>query len=235
MTSDRTKLDARVVTAAEAALTDHGYVSAVDVFIGIGWLVPTLLKEWRTGRIQCLESTLQTNPARIAEAMRALSRWATERKLLPSETAYIARTPGREELRFSMSGDPGIERAYRTHWMSPELSRRQHERREREASAPPELVVIDPLDDAWTCHRCNGSGAFLIMEPPGPACLACANLDHLEFLPSGVAALTRRAKSKSTVHAVVVRFSRARKRYERQGLLVDPKALREAKRELGII
>ena len=32
---------------------------------------------------------------------------------------------------------------------------------------------------------------------------------------------------------VVVRFSRARKRYERQGLLVEPRALREARAELG--
>jgi hypothetical protein len=30
------------------------------------------------------------------------------------------------------------------------------------------------------------------------------------------------------VYAVVVRFSRRRKRYERQGLLVRPEALREA-------
>ena len=34
------------------------------------------------------------------------------------------------------------------------------------------------------------------------------------------------------IHAIVVRFSRSRKRYERQGLLVMPEALREAEREL---
>jgi len=30
-----------------------------------------------------------------------------------------------------------------------------------------------------------------------------------------------------------VRFSRTRKRYERQGLLVEPQALADARRELG--
>jgi hypothetical protein len=43
-------------------------------------------------------------------------------------------------------------------------------------------------------------------------------MDHLVFLPSGEAALTRRAKKASGLSAVVVRWSRTRKRYERQGL-----------------
>lgn len=71
------------------------------------------------------------------------------------------------------------------------------------------------------------------MEQPGPACLSCGGLGGLEFLPSGDAALSRLAKVKSPVHAVVVRFSRWRRCYERQGLLVQPDALREAERELG--
>ena len=45
------------------------------------------------------------------------------------------------------------------------------------------------------------------------------------------ALLTRRAKAKSTRHAVIVRFSRTRRRYERQGLLVEPEALADARRE----
>jgi len=67
----------------------------------------------------------------------------------------------------------------------------------------------------------------------GPACLSCGGLGGLEFLPSGDAALSRLAKAKSPVHAVVVRFSRSRRRYERQGLLIQPNALRDAERELG--
>ena len=37
----------------------------------------------------------------------------------------------------------------------------------------PELVVIHPLNTAWTCHRCGGTGDLLMMEHPGPACLRC--------------------------------------------------------------
>lgn len=61
--------------------------------------------------------------------------------------------------------------------------------------------------------------------------MACAELDHLVFLPSGDAALTRRARRGSGLSAVVVRFSRSRRRYERQGILVEEAALEQAEAE----
>ena len=65
----------------------------------------------------------------------------------------------------------------------------------------------------------------------GAVCLACADLDHLLFLPSGNVALTRRARKHSTLAAVVLKWSRARKRYERQGLLVEARGLEKAEEE----
>ena len=62
-------------------------------------------------------------------------------------------------------------------------------------------------------------------------CLACADLDELVFLPTGDAALTRRARKHSVLSAVVLKFSRARGRYERQGLLVEENALALAESE----
>jgi hypothetical protein len=56
-------------------------------------------------------------------------------------------------------------------------------------------------------------------------------MDHLVFLPSGDSALTRRAKKNSRLSAVVVRFSHARRRYERQGILVEEDALERAEQE----
>ena len=146
-------------------------------------------------------------------------------------TAYVARTPQRRTLRFSRSGDAAIERLYRTHWISPALTEKKRERLAEKASRAPELVVIQPLND-WTCHKCGGTGDLLIMETAGPACLRCVGLDDLEFLPGGNALLTRRAKAKSARHAVVVRFSKNRRRYERQGLLVEPQSLAEVRRQL---
>lgn len=78
---------------------------------------------------------------------------------------------------------------------------------------------------AWSCVECGATGDLLTMEEPGPLCMSCADPDHLVFLPRGDAALIRRAKKASSLSAVVVRFNRTRKRYERQGLLVEQPAL----------
>jgi hypothetical protein len=222
------KLRSRVVDAAEAALASQSYVSALDILTGIRWLDPSTLQPWRRGQLPCLEGGIQTRPARIAEAMEAFRAWATERGLSPSESEYLARTPARPMLRFSASGDETIERHYRTHWMSSDLSEKRREQIAAKANRPPELVVIQPLNADWKCHRCGATGDLLMMEEPGPACLSCVGLAALEFLPAGDAGLSRRAKAASSTYAVVVRFSRSRKRYERQGLLVEPQALRSA-------
>ncbi len=86
-----------------------------------------------------------------------------------------------------------------------------------------------------TCAECGealGAHAWItLLENQGALCLSCADLDHLLFLPAGDAALTRRAKKHSTLSAVVLKWSRARKRYERQGLLVEEDALAQAEQE----
>ncbi len=86
-----------------------------------------------------------------------------------------------------------------------------------------------------TCDECGehlGSKAWIILvREKGALCLACADLDHLVFLPSGDTALTRRARKHSTLSAVVLKWSRSRQRYERQGLLVESQALEQAERE----
>jgi len=47
-------------------------------------------------------------------------------------------------------------------------------------------------------------------------------------MPSGDAALTRRATKASRLSAVVVRRSTRRNRYERQGILAEPAAIEQA-------
>jgi hypothetical protein len=94
-------------------------------------------------------------------------------------------------------------------------------------------VFISSRDS--TCDECGehlGRKAWITLNrEKGALCLACADLDHLVFLPSGDAALTRRSRKHSTLAAVVLKWSRARKRYERQGLLVETPALEQAEQE----
>lgn len=221
-------LEDRVVRAAEAALADQQYVSAVDVLVRLGWLAPSHVDHWRQGRAECLEHLVQANLAKTSKAMAHLRRWARERGLIASESRYVARTRDRRPLRFSVSGKAAIERAYRTHWISPELSAAKRDRLTERTSRPPDLVVVSPVKD-WTCSACAGTGDLLLMRDKGPTCMDCAGLGHLVFLPAGDAALTRRAHKASDLSAVVVRFSRTRKRYERQGLLVESAAVQAAR------
>jgi hypothetical protein len=96
-----------------------------------------------------------------------------------------------------------------------------------------ELLVI-AASTPWTCHACTiefERGDFLSMDDGGPVCLDCADLGHLEFLPRGDTALTRRARRASRLSAVVVQWSRTRKRYERQGILAEPAAISQAEQE----
>lgn len=132
-----TALERRVVRAAETALAQQRYVSAIDVFLGLGWLSPAHLNEWRRGRVQCLERVVQASLPKLSNAMRQFCRWARGHGLKPSETGYVARTRDRRPLRFSVSGAAEIERAYRTHWVSPELSAAKRERLAKR--------VVDPV------------------------------------------------------------------------------------------
>jgi hypothetical protein len=226
----KVKLEQRVVTAAEAALARQKYVSPLDVLSGIGWLPPNLVDQWRQGRIDHLEKVLTAHPDRLGTALQRFLRWVEDSGLQPSETEYVAATRDRRPLRFTSSGDPELERVYRTHWMSPELSdARRRQLTERQSKAP-DLLVVLPVKD-WTCTECGGTGDFLIMEDPGPLCLTCADLDHLVFLAAGDAALTRRAKKASGLAAVVVRWNRSRRRYERQGILIEEVALEQAEEQ----
>jgi hypothetical protein len=99
---------------------------------------------------------------------------------------------------------------------------------------PEDLKVFISLRDS-KCDECGeelGRKAWITLEEnKGALCLACADLDELVFLPTGDAALTRRARKHSVLSAVVLKFSQARGRYERQGLLVEENALAQAEAE----
>lgn len=98
-----------------------------------------------------------------------------------------------------------------------------------------ELKVFVCTRDDSRCGECGedlGRGRLIFLAGErGALCLACADLDHLVFLPAGDPAVTRRARAGSRLSAVVLKFSSARKRYERQGLLVEEAALARAEEQ----
>jgi hypothetical protein len=95
-----------------------------------------------------------------------------------------------------------------------------------------DLVVFILRRATSTCGECgrdlHKGNLIRLQGEKGALCLECADLDHLEFLPRGDAAITRRSTKYSKLWAVVVEWSRSRKHYERQGILAEPAAIERA-------
>ena len=195
----------------------------IDVLVGLGWLAEPNVDRWTHGRVPSLDRCVQVDADKVLAAFAALQRWAEERGLTPSEADY-------QDLNFTADGDSDAERAYRTHWGSTDLPGPIVERPPRR---PQRIIVISP-HNAWTCASCGDTGDFLRMDKAGALCPDCADLGHLEFLPSGDAALTLRATKASRLSAVVVRWSTRRNRYERQGILAEPAAIEQAAQECSL-
>jgi hypothetical protein len=210
------RIETRVARIAEAVLAEQQFVTPIDVLIGLGWLAQPNVDRWQLGRITSLDRCVGVDDVKTAAALDALRAWAQDRGLKPWETDY-------RELQFTADGEPATERTFRIRWASAD-----HPAPEISPQRSRELTVISP-HHAWTCASCeDDTGDLLVKTNAGALCLDCADLGHLVFLPSGDAALTRRAKKASRLSAVVVRWSTRRNRYERQGILAENDAVEQA-------
>lgn len=234
MAKTKKSLEERIVSSANAALVNHKYVCPIDVLIGLSWLSQGQVQDWRKGRIQYLEHAVQANLNKITQAMKIFQSWAKKQGLKRSQTVYLARTAGpKRELRFSKCGQTDIERAYRTHYISPELSEKKREKLQDKLGKAPELVVYRILHPSQ-CSKCGiemPADSLLLLEDANPLCMECAGMEDLIYVPAGNSKLTHRVKKYSSRFYVVVKFSRARKRYERQGILSDKEAVDMAENE----
>lgn len=204
MTTPKRSLEERVTLAARAALDKKKFVSPIDILIGIGWLQPGQVLDWRRRRVPCLESVVQTNLHRITMAMKIFHAWAERKGLVPSRTAYLARTRGpKVELRFSKSGNPTLEERYRTHYISPEISPKKRDNLREKLSKAPELVVYRVIRDR-RCSKCGEEiqhGSLLYVEGDGPLCMSCAGMEDLVFVPSIFLTFSDRSASRSPMLA----------------------------------
>ena len=103
------------------------------------------------------------------------------------------------------------------------------------ASDDPAVFILSRASRCSECGKELDPGAWITLTGEGDSrqavCLACSDFDHLVFLPRGDAALTRRAGKHSKLRCIVLKWSRSRKRHERQGVLVEEHALHRAEEE----
>ncbi|GLZ38670.1 DUF2293 domain-containing protein [Actinokineospora sp. NBRC 105648] len=221
------RLDRRVAAVAEELLRRKKVVVPLDVLAGLGWLSGRSVQAWELGRKARLDTLAAVPAERLAEALVCLHSWAAGAGLNRSEVDYVAATRDRRALRFG--GTAEVELAFRTQWTDPGLSAARLARVAQRQAKAPDLVVVQP-EKHWHCAQCRETGEFHFLEDDLPLCLDCADMGHLVYLPAGDAALTRRARKASGLAAVVVRWSKSRKRFDRRGLLVEH-AAREAAEE----
>ncbi|HEX4121823.1 MAG TPA: DUF2293 domain-containing protein [Verrucomicrobiae bacterium] len=227
----------RVEQAAEAVLKRNGSVGPLELFQEMKLLQPCHLEGWRKGNeyYRVLQPWIQVGPEKFHKTIRHFQDWVKRRGLRPIEAAHTRRGPGGiEQLHVTEDGDPQREQFYRTYYTPADLPEKKTARLAAKLNRAPDLVVFEKVSDDGNCSECGVEllkGNYLLMEKGQALCLTCADLDRLMFLPAGDAALSRRSRKHSSLAAVVVRFNRKRKRYERQGLLVTEEALAKAEEE----
>jgi len=223
----------RITSAADEVLAERGYVGMVDALMAVRVLDPAHLRAWHSGRMQYLDEMLQGSPAKFEQSVRAFRQWGEQRGLrredLPPHDASASFAPKSQ----TASQIPELDKLFRLHFVSPEMPEKKLEKLREKVGTPPPPTVFSIVRES-KCSQCKKElwrGEMLTMRGQEPWCLECADLDHLVFLGSGDTCVTRRATKYSSLWAVVVRFSRTRKRYERQGVLVQPEALEKAEEE----
>ena len=230
-----TALRARVIHAAECVLEVKGYVSPIELLKQMGFLAPTHVRVWEKGVHDCLKPHIQCGAKKLEGTFEIFQEWARDESLVPIKATL--RTSGRDqshELRVAEDADPDMEAFFRTCYAPADITPRKLEALKKKLNKPPDLVVFMTVRESVTCEECSDEilkGDFLFREKNKSLCLRCADLDHLEFLPSGDAAMSRRAKKHSPLSAVVVQFNRRRKRYERRGILATSRAIEQAEKE----
>lgn len=108
------KISQRVATVAGDIVSKKGYVSVIDLFLGIGWLTSDKVVDWKSGKVPYLERVITANLSKISKAMKEFKTWAVHSKLKASFTGYKYKG---QKLRFSKTGQLNIETAYSTHYL----------------------------------------------------------------------------------------------------------------------
>jgi hypothetical protein len=228
------KFAQRVIDAAKSVLQRNGAVGPIELLVQLRFLEAVHVDGWRRGNpsYTVLEDHIQCGEKKLADTFRVFEEWAETEGLESADAVYqCASRSAARALRILADDNLELDRFYRTRYRRADQSPARKKQIDRKLNKAPDLVVFVITGEGATCSECGAAlecDDWMFREEEQPLCLMCADLDHLQFLPSGNATLSRRAKKFSSLSAVVVQFNRRRKRYERKGLLATAVAIEEA-------
>ncbi|MDQ6972910.1 MAG: hypothetical protein Q9M30_09690 [Mariprofundaceae bacterium] len=117
---NKNNLEKKLSATTSCLLREKGYISMVDVFVGLGYLAEKDVEAWRMKRIPYLERCIRINLSKISLIMKTVRKHCMQGNLKESYTAYKSWGKGaKQTLRFSKSGQEQIEKAYATHFLKP--------------------------------------------------------------------------------------------------------------------
>lgn len=83
----------------------------------IGLLTRKNYNDWKNGKIPYLERGCSGSIDKLTLVSKVIRSFVSEKKLKPSLTYYKQNGKGGKQIRFSRSGERGIERNYATHYV----------------------------------------------------------------------------------------------------------------------
>ncbi len=112
------KIEKSVRYYAAQLVQEKGYISPLDVLIKMERITPKQVEDWRRKRVSYLERMILGNLSKLQFILQTLRKFAREQDLKPSETVYKSWGKGaKQQLRFSKSGSPYVEKLYATHYV----------------------------------------------------------------------------------------------------------------------
>lgn len=115
---NRRELEKKLSPITSELLAEKGYISLIDVFVGLGYLSKNDVDEWRMKQIPYLEKSIQINLAKISFISKTVIENCRNGNLKESYTAYKSWGKGKKvDLKFSKSGNHNIEKSYSTHFL----------------------------------------------------------------------------------------------------------------------
>lgn len=224
-------LKTRVRKSAKAVLDRDKSIGPIELLVDLGFLHFSHVRQWKieNPHYSELESHIQCGDTKLKQTWSEFLAWVSENKLEPFAADYTAATrSGPRKLQIARDQNSETEKFFRTHFRRRDLTDKQKQRITKKQTKAPDLTVFQLTSESSACIECSETlrkGDLFLLEQQEPVCLECADMAHLEFLPSGDATLTRRARKHSPLSAIVNRFNRRRKRYERQGILVTSESI----------
>jgi len=117
---NRRDLEKKLSPITSTLLKEKGYISMIDIFIGLGYLTDKDIEAWRMKRVSYLEKCIKVNLGRASFIVKTVRSNCINGKLKASFTGYKSWGKGpKVTLRFSKTGQPNIEEAYATHFIKP--------------------------------------------------------------------------------------------------------------------